>query len=299
MATKEPFTKSASTSAELLTKLKSQGLVVPPEDESKALAYLNYVGGYRLKGYWHHLVDPTTNNFPAEYTFQRLADRYEFDRELRAIAISAVDRLEVAIRCVMANYLSLKHTPHWFLNTGIFKPVARWGAGQLIRKIEEEVERSSAKAFVAHYFSKHDDPYLPPSWAISECVTFGLWSRTYQILRHGDDKKAIAKKFGIDEPEVFRSWIHTITVLRNMAAHHGQFLRVELRVAPTNYKNENIKFSNPKSFFAAATLINYLLNHINLPQQWKSDLQQLFAKYPGIDISELGFPENWASRAGW
>lgn len=297
--TKTIFSKPAATPANLLAKLKAQGLVVPPHDENRALAYLGFVGAYRLKGYWHHLIDPSSKLFPPGYAFQSLVDRYEFDRDLRAIAISAIDRLEVAVRVAMANYLSLKHSPHWFLNTNIFKPVREWGVGQLIRKIEEEVGRSSERAFVEHYFTKHDDPYLPPSWAISECVTFGLWSRTYQILRFHDDQKAICKRFGIDEPEVFRSWIHTITVLRNIAAHHGQFLRVKIRVAPANYKRANIKFSDHKSFFASATIINFLLNQVGLPQQWKTDLQSLFAKYPTIQISELGFPSNWANSPGW
>lgn len=296
---KVPFSKPAATPEQLLEKLKARGLVVSAENQRQALAYLRFVGGYRLKGYWFHVVDATTKQFPPGYTFEQIAARCEIDRELRAATITAIDRLEVAIRSVMANFLSLKHSPHWFLNASIFKPNHEWGMGQLIKKIEDEVNRSKDKKFVGHYYHNHDDPYLPPSWAISECVSFGLWSRTFAILRDSNDKKAISKKFGIDQPDVFRSWIHALTILRNIAAHQGQFLRVKLGVAPSNYKSANIKFNDQKSFFAVATVINFLLNKIELPQSWKSDLDEIFKKYPSVNISDLGFPVNWKSSAGW
>ncbi|MGE4370812.1 MAG: Abi family protein, partial [Burkholderiaceae bacterium] len=139
---KTPFTKLAASPEQLLAKWKSQGLTLSDAEMPQALAYLRYVGAYRLKGYWFHLVDPTTKRFPAGYTFARIAERCEFDRELRAATIEAIDRLEVAVRCVMGNYLSLKHSPHWFLNPAIFKPTREWGIGQLIRKIEDEVRRA-------------------------------------------------------------------------------------------------------------------------------------------------------------
>lgn len=109
---KTSFTKTAATPEQLLAKWRSQGLVVSAADEAQALGYLCYVGGYRLKGYWFHLLDPTTKCFPMGYTFAHIAARCELDRALRAATIEAIDRLEVAVRCVMGNYLSLKHSPH-------------------------------------------------------------------------------------------------------------------------------------------------------------------------------------------
>ena len=296
---KTTFSKTAATPEQLLAKLRLAGLDCTTAYEQTALAYLTCVGGYRLKGYWFHFVDPTTKRFPPGLRFEDIAVRYEFDRSLRTLTISAIDRLEVAIRTVMANYLSLKHSPHWFLTPGVFKPNRSWGMGQLIKKIEDEVHRSHEKRFVKHYFDKHDEPYLPPSWSVSECVTFGLWSRTYAILRDPVDKKGIAKKFGVDKSEVFESWIHALTVARNIAAHHGQLLRTKIQVAPANYKAMNIKFSDQKSFFAIATVVSYLLNQTGLPNTWKPDIEHLFAQYPSVALAELGFPLNWKSTSGW
>lgn len=48
----------------------------------------------------------------------------------------------------------------------------------------------------------------------------------------------------IVEDDVFESWLHTLTVLRNMAAHHARFLDVKTGVSPTNLKLKAIKFSD-------------------------------------------------------
>lgn len=296
--TQTKFAKQAASPAALLKKLKERGLTIP--DEPKALAYLQYVGGYRLKGYWHHLADSQTKQFPAGITFTHIAERCEFDRELRSATSEAIDRLEVAIRSCIANVLSQKHGPHWFLNSEIFKPNDKWGLGQLLQKIESEVKRDSKnKPFIQHYQKKHDDPYLPPSWAISECVSCGFWSKTYQILRDSTDKKTIAMKFSIDQIEVFTSWIHSITVLRNIVAHHGQLLRSKLGVAPSNYASKGIRFPNNQHYFAIATVMQYMLQQTALPHRWKEDLRAIFARYPSVSITEIGFPADWESRPTW
>jgi len=52
------FGKTALPPQALLVKLKAQGLIVA--DDALALKYITYVGHYRLKGYWHQLLDSTT-----------------------------------------------------------------------------------------------------------------------------------------------------------------------------------------------------------------------------------------------
>ena len=69
--------------------------------------------------------------------------------------------------------------------------------------------------------------------------------------------------------------------------------------APANYKVAGIRFSDQKAFFAAATVIHYLLDKTGLPHRWKEDLEQIFARHPGVDIADLGFPKNWQTSPGW
>jgi Abortive infection bacteriophage resistance protein len=286
--TKTPFNKQALTPEKLLAKYQAQGLIVDANQIDLALNYFRYVGAYRLKGYLHHFIDSTTKQLPADFTLAHLIQQYECDRELRALTIDAVDRIEVAVRSVMANYLSLKYSPHWFLSSDIFSSSAHWTFGQLIRKIETDVQQAKDKHFIEHYFKHYDSPHLPPSWAISECVSFGFWSKTYEILHYPQDKKAISMKFNIDQPEVFRSWIHTLTVVRNLAAHHSQLLRIKLRIKPVNYKSHAIRFSPSDSFGAASTVIQFLLNQVQSHNTWQNDLQALKQKYPLVNPSDYG-----------
>lgn len=294
----ETFSKSARTPAALLEKLIVQQLIVA--DTKLAEQYISFVGHYRLKGYWFQLVDPTTKKFIAGTTFEMIRDRYEFDRELRALVLEAVERLEVAIRAALGNVLSLKHTPHWFLNTSLFKPGRKFGIGHMLAKIENEVARSAAKRFIKAYYDEYDDPYLPPSWAMSECVTLGVWSKTYQMLRDAGDKKSISAKFGVAQVEVFESWLHALTVLRNMAAHHDRFLGQKLGVGPMNLKAKGIRFADNKSVYATLTVIHILLEAIGFNTTFRRHMAELKQRYGLGLMRDLGFPDNWpAGAAGW
>ncbi|MGZ3237098.1 MAG: Abi family protein [Burkholderiaceae bacterium] len=292
------FTKTAETPAALLSKLIAQGLSIP--DRAVALQYITFVGHYRLKGYWLHLINPTTKQFLPNTTFDIIQSRYEFDREIRALILEAIERLEVAIRNSICNFLSLKYTPHWYLNSALFKSGRKFGYGQMLSKIEQDVGRSHEKKFIEAYNNTYDEPYLPPSWAMSECVTLGSWSKTYQMLRDSADKKAISTKFGIPQTEVFESWIHTLTVLRNMSAHHDRFIHNKLRVSPANHTSKNIKFSDNRSIYAALTVMHVLLDAIGFNNTFKQRILSLQNTYGVGMLQELGFPKNWPAGApGW
>lgn len=123
----QTFRKKAETPAALVQKLIDQGLDVP--DRARAQRVLEFVGHYRLKGYWYHLVDPTTRQFPRGTSFEALYARYDFDRLLRRLVVEFLERVEVAVRTVMSNFLSLKYGSHWFLNLGLFKSTETWSLG--------------------------------------------------------------------------------------------------------------------------------------------------------------------------
>lgn len=295
---KHPYAKPALTPQALLAKLKAQGLQI--EDDGEALKYISYVGHFRLKGYWFQLQEVATKRFQTDTTFAHIVQRYECDREIRAIVMESAERLEVAVRTVICNLLSLKHSPHWYLKTEIFAPKGRTGIGQMLSKIEGEVERASSRLYIKAYYDSYEDPYLPPSWAMSECVTLGTWSKIFAMLRDPGDRKAISSKFGISQVEVFESWLHTLTVLRNMAAHHDRFIDVKIGVSPTNHKLKGIKFADNKTVYASLTVIHVLLESIEFNGAFKARLESMEQRYGAEHFRRMGFPENWKTDAtGW
>lgn len=290
------FTKPAESAEQLLARLEARGLQVP--DRSAALAYLTYVGGYRLKGFWFHLTDPGTKKFRSPTTFDEIAQRYEFDRQLRKLTFDEIGRIEVAARCSISNHLSQKHGPHWFIKPGIFLPNKDMSFGAMVKTIEDSVRRSKA-VFITHYKERYDDPYLPPSWGMTECATFGFWSRTYQMIRDLNERKAISMKYRVDQPEVFESWLHSLAYLRNMTCHHSRLLGAKLVFPPSGYKKRAISFSDSHSFYARAAVISYLVKETGMPTTWKSDLRDLFSRFPAVKSSEIGFAQGWETKGGW
>ncbi|WP_019895286.1 Abi family protein [Hydrogenovibrio halophilus] len=285
---KRHFQKQALTPEKLLKKYESNGLIVPDDQRDLALKYFRFVGAYRLKGYMFDHFDERTKQFTQNYELDDLIQQYEFDRELRLITIDAIDRIEVAVRASISNHLSLSHSPHWFLDKTLFKSTRHWDYAKLCKKLEEEVRNGRKKRFIQHYYDHYEFPEYPPSWAMSEIISFGFWSKTYAILKNPNDRKAISMKFEIDQPEVFRSWVHALSVLRNHAAHHSQILRTPLRVKPTNYKRKQIRFHRPDQFASMVVIINYFLGQIGLNDGWDKQLERLFESYPKVDRADLG-----------
>jgi len=62
-------------------------LIVLKESYDIALAYFQFVGSYRLKGYLHHYIHPKNKSFQGSFEFEYLRQLYEFDRELRGLII--------------------------------------------------------------------------------------------------------------------------------------------------------------------------------------------------------------------
>ena len=220
------FSKTPLSPSALVAKLKTQGMLFP--DENLALAYMQNVGGFRLKAYWFRLQNPATKQFPAGTDFNEIVSKYEFDRLLRSAAFLAIERLEIAIRTTISNQLALRHGTHWYLKSHIFKPTAEISYGSIIKKIEDEVQRARGRTYIVAYNKKYDEPYIAHSWAITECLSFGFWSRAYKIIRDNADKKAISKKFNIENPDVFSSWLHSLNYLRNLIAHHEKLMTITL-----------------------------------------------------------------------
>lgn len=299
---KQRFNKRHLDPHELLDKLRRQGMTI---DADTALPYLAQVGGYRMKGYWYHWQDRETKRFQPGTDFRHVIERYEFDRELRRITSDALERIELMVRSTISNVMSKHEGPHWFMNDALFapKPPDRQGDKESLSvRIEREVLRMNRKPFVWHYLDKYSHPSLPPSWAISECLSFGVWSATYPTLASLAYRKEIGRRFKVEEPDVLQSWLHAFSVMRNTVAHHGRLIGAQTGVTPREYKKRRLTFTRDqtRTFFVVASVINYVCQSIHRGPRWKADLLALFAKYPGIPITGgLGFPSDWHDLPAW
>ncbi len=109
MADKIPYDKPPLTNADLIQQLKRRKLII--EGTDKATRYLDFIGYYRLSAYFLP-YQSGEDQFKDGVKFDDVLNLYIFDRKLKLVLMDAVERIEVAVRSAISNYMSLsKNTP--------------------------------------------------------------------------------------------------------------------------------------------------------------------------------------------
>ena len=136
----------------------------------------------------------------------------------------------------------------------------------------------------------------PPSWMCLELLTMGELSHLYRGLKNNSDKKRIANFFDV-HPTVFVSWLHTLTYVRNICAHHSRLWNRDLAIEPEKLLKPvgnwvSKPFENNKRMFYFICILKYLINRANPGNSLKDKLQNLFKKYPNVPIQYIGIPSD-------
>ena len=269
-------------------------------DEKKALHLLENISYHRFSGYWYPLIANKQNlAFKPGVTFEAAFALYKFDRELRNLMNSELEKIEVAVRTKMAYVLSLAHGSFWIDNQAIFVNPTNYQA--TLDKIIEELTRSDDD-IISSFQSQYSNPF-PPSYMLLEITSFGTLLRLYNNLVPGKQKKDIAAAFGLPDA-VFASWLHTVVSIRNVCAHHERLWNRKLRIQPLFPRRTqhtwlaNKTVSNNRLFYALSMLI-YLLNTVTPKHSFKQKLENRFMKYPNADRAAMGFPANWRTEPLW
>ncbi len=304
---KTNFNKPAIGLEQQLDLLIQRGLVVP--DRAKALHYLRHIGYYRLSGYGlpfqkRGLALPP-HTFQDGVQFDTLLDLCIFDRELRLLAMDAIERIEVAARAAISNTLSERYGPHWYLDKGLFlrhrqhtKFLDEVKSQTRFQAQDGSVQHKKRETFIQHYFRKYHRPELPPSWMVAEILSIGTWSAVYSNLANRSDKKAICDPFPLS-PRTFQSWLHAIAYLRNLCAHHSRLWNRRFTITPEVPK-EYQQYMNPNTtFYAHAAMLHILMNVIAPDSRWRHRLLELLQQHPDAPAAKMGFPEDWWKDTFW
>jgi abortive infection bacteriophage resistance protein len=291
-----------------LEQLKKRGLAVT--DEEKALHLLETISYFRLSSYWYPMLSEPKRNklFKPDSSFDNTFRLYCFDRELRRLVSSELEKIEIAIRAKMIYVLSHSFGPFWFSNKSLFKN--KEGLTASVQKLKIESDRSD-EIYIKTSTRNYSNP-LPPSWMILEISSFGNLSSFYFNLKAGRDKRNIANHFGLEE-HVFESWLHCLVYVRNICAHHSRLWNRRLSITPKIPLNpegkwlnlrvrspeENLyKTINSRVYFLLSMIV-FLLNTINPTHTFKEKLFNLLEKYPVVDTKAMGFPTNWKTEELW
>ena len=298
---KKVFDKNPTSYEEQISLLKDRGLIIP--DEARAYRYLQQISYYRLSAYFNS-YQKEKNKFNIGTEFNHILDNYRFDRELRLLIFDCIERIEIAIRSQIIHILSKNYnSSHWQDNQDVFKSAKINSFGKMhdpFNELQDIIRHNcnvkNPEVFIKHYTDNYHSPKNPPSWMCLELLTIGELSRLYNGLSQNIDKQEIADFFGLHH-HVFISWLHTLTYVRNICAHHARLWNREFAIKPDilqKPKKEWIKaeFNNNKRTFYFLCTLKYLLKAANPNNHLTQKVENLFIKYPSMPIRFIGLPTN-------
>jgi len=294
------YTKTCTLPQDLIPLLKNRGLSIP--DEQKAISYLTNIGYYRLSAYCYPLLkEPKSEHIYKDgATFDLIMNMYRFDRELRILIFNEIEKIEIAFRSILVNYVSdALHDVFWMTDVQYFHNPAIFS--KTFELIQSEIEKSKEE-FIAHFQNKYSNPY-PPAWMIAEIVTLGILCVTYNNLRSRAIQKKIAGYFRLPA-SVFSSWIMILANLSNLCGHHVRIWNKENSLIPSPLISPIFPWignstTDVKRIYYRICIIKYLLFTVSPDNKFTQKLKLLLAEYPTIDIKAMGFPAGWHNEPLW
>lgn len=305
-----------------LALLKTRGLHVT--DEPAALRHLERIGYYRLSAYSYPFrifdlqQDKTTgriaavrkDNFVPNTEFVDAVNLYLFDKKLRLLVLDALERIEVAVRVDIAYLLGQRDTfAHHHINQ--FHPTFSNKAGkngrprfeEWLTKYTELVNRSK-EDFVEHYRNKHGNDL--PIWVAIEVWDFGVMSQLFAMMKI-KDQDHIAQKYGLNDGQVFQSWLRSLNYLRNLVAHHSRLWNRNIIDQPKLPARGTLAWCDSfigkpdmlaKPFLLVA-ICRHMVQLINPATQWQERLRMLLREFPQQysdlkrSVQDMGAPIDW------
>lgn len=269
-------------------------------DTKTAKHYLSHLNYYRIGAYWlQYEDDHDTHTFKPNTKFDNVIALYVFDRELRLLIMDAIERIEVSVRTHFAYELAHIYGPHAHLNKPLFKEK---NYDDCLEKLENEINRSK-ETFIKHYKNTYTTPAQPPIWAVVEVMSFGQLSFWFSSIKSRHDRKKISSYYNIDD-KVLASFLHHISYVRNICAHHGRLYNRKLVIKPTIPKHpvklaSAININTAGYLYNTLVMLEYMMNIISPEHHWSEKLKLLIKNNRLVNVSHAGFPDKWEKEPIW
>ena len=272
------------------------------EDEHKVESYLLNIGYHRLSAYiFPFYKSPKSNLILKEgTTFEQVLTLYRFDKKLRILLFNEIEKIEVAIRSVLANigcqelgdrYWITK--PEYFANEDKFN--------QTLAVLEKELA-SSKEDYIENFRRNYVENY-PPAWMITEVLSFGNLNYIYSNIANNRLMKRISDYFGL-KPQVFTSWLTVLANLRNMCCHHARVWNRDFMLNPAEPRKTSnawidTSLIDKKRIFYRLCIIRYFLSFVSPGNNFNEKIANLLARFPSVDIAAMGFCKDWPKDTLW
>ena len=174
------------TIEEQVENLKSIGLIVNDEEYAKKI--LNDISYFRLIKAYSLNLKPKNGNYESAVTFEQIVELYLFNANFRQIIFPEIEKVEINVRCRIANYFAEQYGVLGYLEADNFINPEYHQA--FLDDIEEEIRRNSKAPFVKNFRDNYEGGNLP-IYALVEVFSFGTLSKFYKNMKNLD-KKAVA-----------------------------------------------------------------------------------------------------------
>lgn len=282
--TKRPI-KPPRTFAEQVQLLKQRGLIL--DDQFFVEQILSEANYYRLSAYLLPFKDPITGCYRPNIHFKTIYNIYEFDRKFRGLILSAIEPIEILLRTRIAYYHAHNYGPEGYMLADNFEN--KDYHIKFVAEFERIIEKNQKNLFVKHHIENYGGKF--PLWVAVELFSFGMLSKFYANMKT-EDRKSIAKELNTGA-DYLKSWLISITDLRNRCAHYMRLYFHKLVVSPKLPKGIYREYSG------RVFDIIYVMKYLYLsPEKWRNEfvrpLEALLDTYQEhLQAKYIGFPDNW------
>ena len=253
-------------------------------------------------GYWWPLqADKVNHTVKPGSRFDTVIAIYNFDRSFRLLLFDAIERIEIGFRTRLIYELSIRYGAWWFEDSSLFKDNRLFWKN--LGLIDSELSRNK-EVFIQEHYGKYTNSNRPPAWETIETLSLSHLSKLYSNLNNSPEKKRIAQSLGIPKPHFLESRLQSISLLRNLCAHHSRVWNKNLPKPPQFIPRLPEPWltqfpTGPNKVYASLCCIKYILNVIGPGNDLAPRLGELFRLYPIIDQHALEFVNGWSDEPLW
>jgi abortive infection bacteriophage resistance protein len=312
------------TISQLIEILGSRGLKF--NDEETGPHVLRTVGHYRLNAFYDAFyVSPKRFDDRVPVHIDDVANLYSFDRRLRLLILGPLEKIEVALRALIAQEMGDS-----LISSGVAPPItfdlfdkrfydlaqpgnrARYDIS--VDSIERSLyanwrrklsgaERKLPKKELNTRFRAYRSTLT--AWEVLQAATFGPLANLFATLR-ADVAVKIAIYFKLPR-HVLTSVFYALKDLRNSCAHHSPIWNWNARTRSFAYlfprvfaKEAGIEDSNRDLLYSYCAVMHVLLSVLSRGQTtWYRRLKKLINEYNTIYGAKIGFPPDWQTLPFW
>lgn len=298
----QQYPKNILSIQQLLQSYIDAGMVISSTAEVEEA--LRTIGFYRLRGYSFQLYDNANKQYLPGTSFEDIMKIYNFDQELSELIFSMISKIEVALRVRLTDALLIHGDALILQDSSIFKDKKKYWSN--LSNVSSEIARSN-DVFIKHNFDNHDGEI--PVWAAVEVMSFGTLSKLIKNLKTGngsfysvfaENYKYLTSRGNNVKPSLnmLSSWIHTVSIVRNMCAHNSRLYNRTIHTSP-----EIIAVDRSASAPVHCGLYQVLLamKYIRpTDKNWNEfvdGFKNLLAKYNGsVSLTAMNLPVDWESH---